>query len=758
MAGADVPQVRVFREGIAGLCSRPMGKAEGGAPPPGGGAGEAAALAGGDAGQAGRSRSRSGVVISVMPVLGITTLVALARLGRLPAQPRRGGGGELRRLPAADPPLHPLLQGRGLAHAADRRSPSRSSRSRPSSRPGSGRPWSATPRRTPGPWRPGSSSRRSPPGSSTLVLRPLLARLPVPGGDEAAARSVSRRAPQRIFAACAPGLEPALARELDGLGLAARAVAGGAEAEGRDAWAVACLGSRAADAVKARLWEGPARGTRRGPSRSRPGACPAWSSSRGATGDRATLSADAAGAPLFKRGWRARVGAAPLRESLAAGLLLELGFDGSLPVPRPHVRVGHHRHRGGAPGRAAARRGSGAPSPSRAGRATTRRGPQAVRERLAALSRDPPAPVLASDRNGGAVRLAGKNAEAAGMAGFVRIERRDAADVEPPPGPGVCLVNPPYGIRLDREVEESWRSLGSLLARLPGWTVGVLAGDPAAREAASRASRRGRIEVQNGGIRCRFLVYQPVKLPGLQPDSGHRGRHRDRCRGYMRRRHAARHDSTRERIARDRLPGPGSAGALPAGGAPRQAPRDRRAAPRRGAPAPRTVAHARWRGPSPAPATPRPGPSPSWSCSRPAHPSPSWAARLAAATLLGTLFSQALKRSLHRPRPTSAIVGFEALAENPDRFSFPSGHTTAAFAAAVALAGAPFGIGPAALALAVGHRDCRASTWAPTTRSTWRWAWCWAARRGRCRGWRWDLRSLALRLGLDPGGSGIWLG
>jgi len=76
--------------------------------------------------------------------------------------------------------------------------------------------------------------------------------------------------------------------------------------------------------------------------------------------------------------------------------------------------------------------------------------------------------------------------------------------------------------------------------------------------------------------------------------------------------------------------------------------------------------------------------------------------RLAAGTLLGTLFSQALKRSLHRPRPTSAIVGFEALAENPDRFSFPSGHTTAAFAAAVALAGAPFGIGPAAMVLALG--------------------------------------------------------
>lgn len=76
--------------------------------------------------------------------------------------------------------------------------------------------------------------------------------------------------------------------------------------------------------------------------------------------------------------------------------------------------------------------------------------------------------------------------------------------------------------------------------------------------------------------------------------------------------------------------------------------------------------------------------------------------RVGAATLLASLLSQVLKRTLHRPRPTSAIFGFEALAENPDRFSFPSGHTTAAVAAAVALVGAPLGLGAAALLLAVG--------------------------------------------------------
>jgi undecaprenyl-diphosphatase len=76
--------------------------------------------------------------------------------------------------------------------------------------------------------------------------------------------------------------------------------------------------------------------------------------------------------------------------------------------------------------------------------------------------------------------------------------------------------------------------------------------------------------------------------------------------------------------------------------------------------------------------------------------------RLAAGAGLATLLSQALKRTLTRARPDLAIEGFQPLAVNPDRFSFPSGHTAAAFAVAAAFAGLPFGLGPAALALAVG--------------------------------------------------------
>jgi undecaprenyl-diphosphatase len=77
--------------------------------------------------------------------------------------------------------------------------------------------------------------------------------------------------------------------------------------------------------------------------------------------------------------------------------------------------------------------------------------------------------------------------------------------------------------------------------------------------------------------------------------------------------------------------------------------------------------------------------------------------RLGIAAALGALVSQLLKRLWRRARPTAGIVGFIALVEDPDAFSFPSGHAAAAFAVALSMAGVVPG-GPAfvALAFAVG--------------------------------------------------------
>jgi len=326
------------------------------------------------------------------------------------------------------------------------------------------------------------------------------------GADTPTVAEVSSSSRERIFAACAPGLEPVLARELSELGVPARPVPGGAEGEGPDAVARACLGSRVADAVRLRVWEGPARELAEARRRLRSRFAPRELLER-RSGSRATISVDAGGEPVFKRGWRARVGAAPLRESLASGLLRQLGYDGSVAFLDPMCGSGTIAIE-------AALLASGrAPGLGRtyAFEAWSDREPgrtAALRTALTAAAREPAPPLQASDRNGGAVRLATRNAEAAGVSRFLRIERRDAIEVIPPSPPGVCLVNPPYGVRMNEEVEASWKALGRLLSRLEGWTVGVLAGSPAF-EKLLPGSPVDALHVRNGGLRCVLLTYRP---------------------------------------------------------------------------------------------------------------------------------------------------------------------------------------------------------------------------------------------------------
>ena len=314
-----------------------------------------------------------------------------------------------------------------------------------------------------------------------------------------------RRA-ERIFCACAPGLEPVLASELRALGLEARAAPGGVDASGEDAAALACLASRAADAVLLRLWEGPAKDLPAGKREARRGAGGAELKIR-TEGERATVSVDAAGAPLFRRGWRARVGAAPLRETIAAALLLSARWAGDRPFLDPMCGSGTLAIEAAL---AAGRRAPGLGRtfafealPGHDAARTSR-----LRARLAALARPIAVPVHASDRNAGALRLARRNAEAAGVADAIRFSREDAARVIPPDGDGLCAVNPPWGVRLEEAAGDAWRALATLLPRLRGWDLAVLGPDRGYERLLPLAPRAA-VPVRNGGVACRLLLYAP---------------------------------------------------------------------------------------------------------------------------------------------------------------------------------------------------------------------------------------------------------
>lgn len=74
---------------------------------------------------------------------------------------------------------------------------------------------------------------------------------------------------------------------------------------------------------------------------------------------------------------------------------------------------------------------------------------------------------------------------------------------------------------------------------------------------------------------------------------------------------------------------------------------------------------------------------------------------LGVSATLGAFLAQVFKRLWRRPRPSAGIKGFEALMEDPDAFSFPSGHTATAVAVAVALTGAGLCLGMVAWGFAV---------------------------------------------------------
>jgi putative N6-adenine-specific DNA methylase len=130
---------------------------------------------------------------------------------------------------------------------------------------------------------------------------------------------------------------------------------------------------------------------------------------------------------------------------------------------------------------------------------------EAVRARLAAQARPVTCPLAASDRNMGALRLAQKNAAAAGVGELIRFGRADAAEVDPPAGgPGLCLTNPPYGLRLDEDPAGAWRALAALRRRLGGWELAAL-GPERGFDDAFGEPPSGPLAVQNGGVRCRLV-------------------------------------------------------------------------------------------------------------------------------------------------------------------------------------------------------------------------------------------------------------
>ncbi|MFH1531754.1 MAG: bifunctional 23S rRNA (guanine(2069)-N(7))-methyltransferase RlmK/23S rRNA (guanine(2445)-N(2))-methyltransferase RlmL [Pseudomonadota bacterium] len=234
-----------------------------------------------------------------------------------------------------------------------------------------------------------------------------------------------------------------------------------------------------------------------------------------ADGDRASISVDLAGHSLHRRGWRRESGAAPLKETLAAGLLLVAGW------PEVAAAGGGFLDPMCGTGtliiEAALIAADTAPGALWAGdepggwlghdRDLWRHQVREARERDRRGTAKLPS-IVGTDRDRGMIRAALRHVETAGFVGSIHVERRELSDAEPVGDtPGLLITNPPYGERVG-EVEQ----LGALYAALgdrlkqgfPGWTAWVLAGNlELAKRIGLRVTRR--VPVWNGPMECRLL-------------------------------------------------------------------------------------------------------------------------------------------------------------------------------------------------------------------------------------------------------------
>jgi putative N6-adenine-specific DNA methylase len=226
--------------------------------------------------------------------------------------------------------------------------------------------------------------------------------------------------------------------------------------------------------------------------------------------DVATVYLDVGGASLHERGWRAKAGAAPLRETLAAAVLRLSGWDRAKPLVDPMCGAGTLAieaaawSRRMAPGLARPRFGfeRWASHDDAERRAVTAMRAEA---RAAVLPEGPR--VLACDVDPRAVDLARDNARRAGVT--LSVERRDVRDLAPLEPPGFVVSNPPYGERLAADAA-LYDELARALRRMEGHTVALLAGTPDIPAAMRRAIHRDADRwwlLYNGPIECRLLVY-----------------------------------------------------------------------------------------------------------------------------------------------------------------------------------------------------------------------------------------------------------
>lgn len=237
--------------------------------------------------------------------------------------------------------------------------------------------------------------------------------------------------------------------------------------------------------------------------------------------DVATLLLDTSGDGLHKRGYRDLVGAAPLRETMAAALVDLSFWSAGKPLVDPFCGSGTIAIEAAMAGRRLA------PGLSRTFAAEdwpvldeeiwTRAHEEARDLELPDLGEK----IVASDIDEAPLSLARRHAHRAGVAGDIHFQRKPFAALESDLEYGCIVTNPPYGVRLEqhRDVLALYESMPRVFASLPTWSFFVLTSWPDFERVIGRQADRRR-KLYNAQIECTYYQFhgpRPARPP--RPDA-----------------------------------------------------------------------------------------------------------------------------------------------------------------------------------------------------------------------------------------------
>lgn len=218
--------------------------------------------------------------------------------------------------------------------------------------------------------------------------------------------------------------------------------------------------------------------------------------------NRCDIRVDASGERLDRRGYRLQTAKAPMRETLAAGVLQWMDWKADEPLLVPMCGSGTLAIEAAMVGRKIAPN-TQHEFPFKAWDIFKEKAWLRVLEKTTTMVQESlPVKIQVSDVHVGALKASKENAQRAGVLTDLDVHQQDMHKLKPAKDAeaGLLLCNPPYGLRIEMDGEQFYRDLGHVLRdSFAGWRVAVMCPDWKHEKALSLPVRR-RLRVKHGGL------------------------------------------------------------------------------------------------------------------------------------------------------------------------------------------------------------------------------------------------------------------